>query len=724
MRLTWLAADNMLSMKHAEVAVGDGLTVFVGPNGSGKTNLVRLMTMASLALEWLEERSSRVSGPMGPRTAQAMMAAYAASRCRSAQPGAPLRAEIGLELGQQDLEDLACFLRAAFVSTLLSAGRGQQPPGLEEWAEKQITVRSVADLGQGTLVLQHAGSPDAPWQVSWEFQAHGRRCRWGLSDIGGGRIVDMGAIPNPEQATGSTHTPLWDVIFPAPPDGRSIDVRLLPDFDLSLLLGQGRPPVEAPLVHAEGGRMDPALAPYRMFSDMAGFQPWVQQPNRVYSLAWLLRRVYQRGLIITGEQFRGIGTMAAPPRPAGQYTISELAAPAPASEPYALPLRLMRLKNGNLEERDQFRQIQNLFGELASGRRVELSFQVTATPAAAGQEAEAAVTVLVADQDAGRGEVWELPVQLCGAGTWEALVLAEALVSGDDRVVILDEPALNLHPGWQQLLLAHLRERGGQSVLITHSPYLLPVENEDDIHRITRVSRRDGVTHLSRAGHPVADAHAVVRDYAMSADARAMLFASAAVLVEGETELGALPLWFSKSSSAQTLGDPRRLHLALYSVGGETHFKAPLTLLAALGISWIIVCDGGPLRPDTGNKHLFRQVAAAGAAPPGLQEFITSVLDVSAAAAKLTFAGVAAEARRYGIFTLAPDWDRTKTDGISAESFEAFVEATPGLAGQLAAARAEVGDSKVRKGRWLAENHPCPAAIDELYADVLRTLRL
>ena len=334
------------------------------------------------------------------------------------------------------------------------------------------------------------------------------------------------------------------------------------------------------------------------------------------------------------------------------------------------------------------------------------------------------MTVLVTDQDAARGEALGAAGPVVRSGTWEALVLAEALVSGDDRVVILDQPALNLHPGWQQLLLAHLRERGGQSVLITHSPYLLPVENEDDIHRIVRASRRDGVTHLSRASHPVPDAHAVVRDYAMSADARAMIFASAAVLVEGETELGALPLWFAKSSSAQTLGDPRRHHLALYSVGGETHFKAPLTLLAALGIPWIIVCDGGPLRPDTGNKHLFRQVAAAGAAPPGLQEFITSVLDVPAAAAKLTFADVTAEARRYGIFTLAPDWDRTKTDGIPAESFEAFVEATPGLAGQLAAARAEVGDSKVRKGRWLAENHPCPAAIDELYAHVLRALRL
>jgi Overcoming lysogenization defect protein-like, TOPRIM domain len=237
------------------------------------------------------------------------------------------------------------------------------------------------------------------------------------------------------------------------------------------------------------------------------------------------------------------------------------------------------------------------------------------------------------------------------------------------------------------------------------------------------VSRRDGTTRLSRASRPVPDPHAVIRDYSMSADARALLFASGAVLVEGETELGALPLWFAKSPSAVKLGNPRRLHLAFHSVGGETHFKAPLALLAALEIPWVIVCDGGPLRPDTGGKHIFRQVAAAGHRRPELEEFTTLVLSDPAAAAKLTFGQAVAEARRYSIFTLSPGWDRTKTDGVTAESFEAFVETAPGLAGQLSAAKAEVGNSKVRQGRWLAENHPCPGTVDQLYADIVHALR-
>lgn len=84
----------------------------------------------------------------------------------------------------------------------------------------------------------------------------------------------------------------------------------------------------------------------------------------------------------------------------------------------------------------------------------------------------------------------------------------------------------------------------------------------------------------------------------MSADARALLFASGAVLLEGETELGALPLWFAKSQAAQELGDPESLHLRFYNVGGDTHFKAPLTLLAALGIPWAIVCGGWLFDPQ------------------------------------------------------------------------------------------------------------------------------
>jgi hypothetical protein len=92
--------------------------------------------------------------------------------------------------------------------------------------------------------------------------------------------------------------------------------------------------------------------------------------------------------------------------------------------------------------------------------------------------------------------------------------------------------------------------------------------------------------------------------------------------------------------------------------------------------------------------------------------------------ARLTFTEVVDEARRHGIFTLAPSWDREKNEsGVPAESFEAFVEGSPGLTCQLAAARAEVGNSKARQGCWLAETHPCPPAVNALYKDIIQLLQ-
>jgi len=737
MLLTRFAVDGLLSFCRVELELDDGLTVIVGPNGSGKTNLVRVLTMAGLGLEWLEERSSRIPGTQGQSAAQAALASYAASRCRAGDTGAPIKVEIGLEFSAEDLDDLTCFVRAALVATLLAQGQSVNGQGgvswaeeVPAWAEAQVTTSALAELGRGTLAFQHDGSPDAPWQIFWDFRHGNVPYRWTLTDYSSDRISIMAGKPENAPVAVGAYTPLWDAIFGSPVSGSSSnEPPLLPPFTLDLLCRRDGPPVEALQIQSHGNRLYPELRPHRSFADLAGIPLWTQQSNRVYALAWVLRRVFQRGLMIMSEQFRGVGTLAVPLRPAGLYSIRELASRTPSFDPYALPLRLLRLKTGDLNDREQFRRVQGLFAELASGREMDVSLQVSAPAPSSGEgtagDGEAVVTILVATEDSPAGGHWELPIQMCGAGTWEALILAEALASAPSRVIVLDEPALNLHPGWQQLLLARLRQRAstGQSVLITHSPYLLPIEAEDDIYRIVRADRSDGATRLSRANRPVTDPRAVVRDYSMSADARALLFAAGAVLLEGETELGALPRWFAESPAARDLGNPQSLHLAFYSAGGEDHFRAPLTLLAALKIPWVIVCDGGPLRVDKGRKHLFRQVAAAGAANTELDAFITSNLDDSARANQLTFLQARDEARRHGIFTLAPSWDRTRIDDISAESFEAFIEAAPRLAGQLAIARREVGNSKVRQGRWLAENHACPAAVSQLYEHVVAALQ-
>ena len=55
------------------------------------------------------------------------------------------------------------------------------------------------------------------------------------------------------------------------------------------------------------------------------------------------------------------------------------------------------------------------------------------------------------------------------------------------------------------------------------------------------------------------------------------------------------------------------------------------------------------------------------------------------------------------------------------ESIEAFFALA--VPGQLAKAKQEVGDSKIRKGRWIAQNTPCPPAVNDLYRQVVVALQ-
>ena len=79
--------------------------------------------------------------------------------------------------------------------------------------------------------------------------------------------------------------------------------------------------------------------------------------------------------------------------------------------------------------------------------------------------------------------------------------------------------------------------------------------------------------------------------------------------------------------------------------------------------------------------------------------------------------------RENNVFTLAPGWTaRDRQAGTASnESFEAFLETVD--IGKLNEAETAVGSSKVRQGRWLAENLDCPTEVSTLYADLVAVFR-
>jgi len=85
----------------------------------------------------------------------------------------------------------------------------------------------------------------------------------------------------------------------------------------------------------------------------------------------------------------------------------------------------------------------------------------------------------------------------------------------------------------------------------------------------------------------------------------------AAGLLEGGTELGALPEWFGKSPTAERLGTPDALSVVILSVDGDPNFGTFTAFLHAFGVPWAIVCDGSLYRFGTRKRQIFEQVLSA-----------------------------------------------------------------------------------------------------------------
>jgi AAA domain, putative AbiEii toxin, Type IV TA system len=323
--------------------------------------------------------------------------------------------------------------------------------------------------------------------------------------------------------------------------------------------------------------------PYLMYQ-LAGPLRFRQDGTSTVSMATVLRIVLRRALVQTSDTRL---------LPAGgtSWSSSELALVGGAEA--RLPELLLRLKNGDPSERVRCQRITELFTEFTQGRGCEVRLIQVQQPAQDGQASTTvqvpAIWVTVNASAGSAGLAPEVPVEFAGAGAWEALVLASVLGEPSASVVVLDEPAVALHPSLQRQLGAYLLSAPAQFLVITHSAELLPLADATDA-RLVRLDRDD--KNATRAW-AVDEACRVKMARKLVAKGNERLpFAWRAILCEGQDDVEAL------MTLTERMGiDLRRRNIAVTDCGGRDNIPDYVWFCAELGLKYLAVMDADSATP-------------------------------------------------------------------------------------------------------------------------------
>ena len=324
-----------------------------------------------------------------------------------------------------------------------------------------------------------------------------------------------------------------------------------------------------------------------------------------------------------------------------EYPISEIENSRPnLADGKDLALYLHKLRNGNREDGIKFKEIDELFLRIAKAH-LDLRYQFLSENqnySKIPQSVCPAVSPDAANNNKGEASVYnsedkvrftititkkekniEIPLEYSGAGIQELVLLISLLKmpSSDGIILLLDEPAVNLHPIMQKKLLDEFKniinDKGqseqninkNQIFIISHSSHFIPKEkllsksvkriyldnngysaisneiNYEDVNNITSMSRMTNFT-----------------DNLISS-----LFASSVILCEGDDDYLALPIWFEKYKKGNSLND---YNIKLFPLDGWNNIKYAISFLKSFNIQYVALLDSDTML--NGKKSIFKKL--------------------------------------------------------------------------------------------------------------------
>ncbi|HEV2754755.1 MAG TPA: AAA family ATPase, partial [Actinomycetota bacterium] len=581
MRIKRIRAQRFLGFDDLDLELDtDGMNVIVGPNGSGKSNVRRAIELAHAGVRfasWVSEET----------TAAIEDFADAAHRHDSGGFSVSLDVELTEQL---EKEQIATYIRAAVLTQFADDVRQHDNLARADEYLRQLTTQALISMFSGTVTVAREATIPPRWAVWYDFEHARTPYRIML------RGDDTNKIVRRDQLDSASGDRGYLRVSAAIADG----------FELS------EPPSITKILPVEGGRMELLTASVSIDEDLSAVRDFyatfglATANNYVFGFALPLARIFETAIVVL-EDTRTTWERRVPADSLLRRRDDNMK-DSPGHE-------LLRLKTGSLAERKRFQELLKTFHELA-GAEIDVRVRPVESPHDPDR-------VFVVDPVVVR-EDFEIPIHRAGTGIGELLRVLLPLSRTGSSVVFLDEPAANLHPRLQQAVLRFARTAPAQTILVTHSPYMVPAAEPDDMRRVVRLALRGDKTLATRLSD-VGDDDAVRKLHQMMtpADTRALLFSDGVILTEGATDAGVLETWLSKSPPVGEAGSPASNNITIHDVGGDQAFGTNARLLDRLGIPWIIISDL-PAMTRSSKRGLAAQLGledAPALTPTGAKDF-------------------------------------------------------------------------------------------------------
>jgi len=663
MRITSIEAENFLSLKSFRWDetgnLSTGFNFLVGPNGTGKTNIFRAVEAVADIIH--TERPTPWDRAV-----------------HKGQFAEPISIRLGVQFDTEWERHLLCaFLRTAFCdeASLRAMTSIPEMPTIDDLAFPHVSRIAMQNFLPADLpslfeaTIEVTGNGRGLWTATLRSRQRPDDLNWGIIiprqsvwfhlHVGATFIVSSlfavwwNGLVDDKREQASQFMRGFKVPCP------KVDVQRLLDADVGMQLTiDTRMSLRLP-VHAHLESLLRTSLP----------------SNSIVDARWILDVIFRQNIVFT-DNVRKLPSEKWPP-------VSLNEATKDIGSGQHLASLLYWLKNGEPTERQHYENIQRLFHSLV-GRSFEVKHAVRTDHL--NNISENLELVIVT----GYGDV---PLNLSGAGIAEALYLASIVADSAGKVLLLDEPAQNLHPNVQTRLLNIVADQEHTQVfLITHSPNLIPATA---LARISHVTQKDGQTDRATVLSPdwSDEERKSVERVLRRADARALLYCRGVVLVEGETEARAFPIWYEKFSGSSPESDD----IVFYSVDGDYNFGPFLKLANQLLIPWAVICDGKAIGDLSSPCSIASQLKNAHV--QGIPDNLPTALKSQGF-----------EQRRetlchYDVFSFA-----TAATG-GGEGFEGLNVVVDNRA---EAARVLHAENKVLIGQYIAEQHECPDDVKQI----------